>query len=85
MTKKMKIIIYTLMITLLSSCKMTEQYVFEGTETLVINDTITLPSHHFHYEDYECRPYCIYIEEYKYPYSDTLTIDIIKCRKIRKK
>jgi hypothetical protein len=82
----MKIIIYTLtLLTLLSSCKVTEQYVFEGTETLVINDTITIPSHHFHYEDYKCDPYCIYIESFSYTYTDTLFIEKFKCRKIRVK
>ena len=54
----MKTLIYLLTLTsIFTSCKTTEHYVYDGTETLVVEDTITFPSHHIHYEDYyTCDP-----------------------------
>ena len=66
----------------LFSCKTTECYYIDGTELLVIDDTLVLPSIHQHIEDDKCNKYCLYIEEVKWRYTDTLEIEIIKCKKI---
>jgi len=81
---KMKILIYLLTLTIIfTSCKTTEHYVHDGVEILVIEDTITIPSHHSHYEDYNCDNFCIYIEESNWPYTDTIVIEKFKYKKVR--
>jgi len=65
----------------LFSCKTTECYYIDGTELLVIDDTLVLPAFHEHLED-SCRNYCLYIEELKWRYTDTLEVEVIKCKKI---
>ena len=82
--KEMKTLIYLLTLTsIFTSCKTTEHYVHDGVGILIIEDTITIPSHHSHYEDYNCDPLCIYIEESSWPYTDTIVIEKFKCKKIR--
>ena len=66
----------------LFSCKTTECYYVDGTELLVINDTLVLPTFHQHIEDDRCNKYCVYVEETKWKCSDTLELEIIKCKKI---
>ena len=66
----------------LFSCKTTECYYIDGTELLVIDDTLVFPSFHEHIEDNNCNKYCLYIEEFKWRYTDTLEIEIIKCKKV---
>jgi hypothetical protein len=81
---KMKILIYLLTLTIIfTSCKTTEHYVHDGVEILVIEDTITIPSHHSHYEDYNCDKFCIYIEESNWSCTDTIVIEKFKYKKVR--
>ena len=80
----MKILIYLLTLTLIfTSCRTTEHYVYCGTEKLVVEDTVTFPAHHIHYQDVDCENFCIYIEESSWPYTDTLVIEKFKCKKVR--
>ena len=66
----------------LFSCKTTECYYIDGTEMLVIDDTLVFPSFHEHIEDDNCNKYCFYLEEQKYHFTDTIEVEIIKCKKI---
>lgn len=67
----------------LFSCKTTECYYIDGTEKIVIEDTLLFPEYHIHFEDYkDCKPFCFYVEETTYLYVDTLEVEIIKCKKV---
>ncbi len=80
-----KIFILFGLITILFSCKTTECYYVDGTETIVINDTLEFESFHRHIEDDSCNHYCFYIEESKFIYTDTIEVEVIKCKKVIKR
>jgi hypothetical protein len=71
----MKKILFLAVLFILSSCKTV--YVYKGSEKMVVNDTINVPGHHYHYGDSAC----IYIEPWEIHYTDTLIIEIWKTRK----
>jgi len=81
-----KITLFSLLIfvfLVIQSCKTKSCWVISSGDHLVIQDTVILESIHYHYKDLEGSPYCIWIDESKLPYVDTLKLYTWKHRKTR--
>jgi hypothetical protein len=78
--KIIKGILILLVVTLfIFSCKTTEYYYVEGTEKIIIKDTLVLTKQHNHFE-IDNKIFCFDIEEVRLLHIDT--IEIVKLKKI---
>ena len=81
-TDKIKKIILLIGIILLSllivGCKTHVHYQHETIDTIILNDTIEIPSIHHHYTNENGENFCAWVKSSKIEFIDTINISIIE-------
>lgn len=70
-------------VTLISGCRTVECWVVTQRDPLVIEDTLTLESIHYHYKDLEGSPRCAWVDAIQVPVRDTMWATFYSWQKTR--
>ena len=65
-----------------TGCK-TNCWVMTQSDPIVYNDTLVLNSIHYHYRDMEMVPHCVWIDEERIPFTDTIHAKFYSWQKTR--
>ena len=68
---------------LLCSCNSTKTWVYVGSETIYIQDTVVLEAIHHHYTDTNNIPHCAYVGRMEIPVTLDLEMPLFKKKRVK--